>query len=509
MQGLIGLLPFLALFGMLAFTRIPAYLATLTTMLGTCVLASAIWHAPTSALTHAADEGTVTAFLPILWVIFAAIFVYFVSTETGAMDVIRNMLCRACPDIRIQAVLIAFCFGGFLEAVAGFGTAVAIPTAMLITLGCNPVAAATVALVANSVPVAFGALGIPVITLAKVTDLDVSTLTRHIALQLALFAVVVPVGLAKLADRSRPLDGWVVRDALLIGVVFSATQVAVAFVAGPELVAVVASLFSLVLFLVIQQWRSPEAKGLFTLALLRATLPFLILLVLVLTTRLISIPVLQKAPFTFTTNAFSTTTPPHPLKLDIATTPGTLLLLAGVIGGLIQGLRPARLGALLWKTAKTVKWTSVTIVSILILAKVMTVSGMIASVAVQIAHVSGSMFPIIAPMLGALGTFVTGSDTSSNILLGELQKQTAISTGFDPAWVTAANTTGATAGKMISPQSIAIACSTVGIESRQREIFRKTIVYCALYVVAVGLLVWLGALTRIPQAWTPHSLPMH
>jgi lactate permease len=503
MQGLIGFIPFLALFGMLAFTRIPAYLATLATMLGTWVLASAIWHAPTAALTHAATEGAVTAVLPILWVIFAAIFVYFVSTETGAMDVIRNMLCRACPDLRIQAVLIAFCFGGFLEAVAGFGTAVAIPTAMLITLGCNPVAAATVALVANSVPVAFGALGIPVIALANVTHLDVSTLTRHIAVQLALFAVLVPVGLAKLADRSRPLEGWVVRDALLIGVVFSATQVSVAFVAGPELVAVVASLFSLVLFLVIQQWRSPEAKGLFTLALLRATLPFLILLVLVLTTRLLSIPVLQKPPFAFTMTATG-----HPVKLDFATTPGTLLLLAGVIGGLIQGLRPARLGGLLWKTAKTIKWTSVTIVSILILAKVMTVSGMISSVAVQIAHVSGAMFPSIAPLLGALGTFVTGSDTSSNILLGELQRQTAISTGYDPAWVTASNTTGATAGKMISPQSIAIACSTVGIESRQREIFRKTILYCALYVVAVGLLVWIGAVTRIPQAWTPRSLPM-
>jgi lactate permease len=502
-QGLIGFIPFLALFGMLAFTRIPAYLATLATMLGTWVLASALWHAPSAALTHAATEGAVTAVLPILWVIFAAIFVYFVSTETGAMDVIRNMLCRACPDLRIQAVLIAFCFGGFLEAVAGFGTAVAIPTAMLITLGCNPVAAATVALVANSVPVAFGALGIPVIALANVTHLDVSTLTRHIAVQLALFAVLVPVGLAKLADRSRPLEGWVVRDALLIGVVFSATQVSVAFVAGPELVAVVASLFSLVLFLVIQQWRSPEAKGLFTLALLRATLPFLILLVLVLVTRLISIPVLQKPPFSSTMTATG-----HPVKLDFATTPGTLLLLAGVIGGLIQGLRPARLGGLLWKTAKTIKWTSVTIVSILILAKVMTVSGMISSVAVQIAHVSGAMFPSIAPLLGALGTFVTGSDTSSNILLGELQRQTAISTGYDPAWVTASNTTGATAGKMISPQSIAIACSTVGIESRQREIFRKTILYCALYVVAVGLLVWIGAVTRIPQAWTPRSLPM-
>jgi lactate permease len=501
MRGLVGLIPFLALFGMLAFTRIPAYLATFATMLGTWVLASAIWHAPTAALTHAAAEGAVTAVLPILWVIFAAIFVYFVSAETGAMDVIRNMLCRACPDIRIQAVLIAFCFGGFLEAVAGFGTAVAIPTAMLISLGCNPVAAATVALVANSVPVAFGALGIPVIALANVTHLDVSTLTRHIAVQLALFAVVVPVGLAKLVDRSRPLDGWVVRDALLIGVVFSATQVAVAFVAGPELVAVVASLFSLVLFLVIQQRR--QGKGLFTLALLRATLPFLILLVLVLVTRLISIPVLQKPPFSSTMTATG-----HPVKLDFATTPGTLLLLAGLIGGLIQGLRPARLGGLLWKTAKTIKWTSVTIVSILILAKVMTVSGMISSVAVQIAHVSGSMFPVIAPLLGALGTFVTGSDTSSNILLGELQRQTAVSTGFDPAWVTASNTAGATAGKMISPQSIAVACSTVGIESRQREIFRRTILYCALYVVAVGLLVWIGAVTRIPKAWTPRSLPI-
>ena len=201
------LVPFLALFGMLAFTRIPAYLATLATMLRTTVLASVIWHAPAVALTHAATEGAVTAILPILWVIFAAIFVYFVSTETGAMDVIRNMLCRACPDLRIQAVLIAFCFGGFLEAVAGFGTAVAIPTADADYPGLQPGGRGHGGMVANSVPVAFGALGIPVIALANVTHLDLSTLTRHIAVQLALFALPVPVALAILADRSRPMAG--------------------------------------------------------------------------------------------------------------------------------------------------------------------------------------------------------------------------------------------------------------------------------------------------------------
>lgn len=486
MDGLLGLIPFLMLFVALGFTSIRAHLAALATMVVTCSMAVSFWQAPPMQVAAAAAEGIMVALVPIIWVIFAAVFTFQVCTETGAMEDIRRLLIRICPDLRIQAVLIAFCFGGFLEAVAGFGTAVAIPAAMLISIGFEAVPAAVICLVANSVPVAFGVLGIPAITLANITQLDLTTLCRYIGLQLLPFAVLVPLGIALLANRGRRLEGRVLIDVLLIGAVFSAVQTGVAFFAGAELVAVAASLASLCFYIALQRLRQPQADSLFSRQLLRAVLPFAILLVLVLITRLIDIPFLKRVPCLVTLTFTG-----HPVKVDWLTTPGTLLLVAAVVGGLIQGVGWRRLVTVLGQAAGKVKWTSVTIVSILVVAKVMASSGMIMSVATMIAGLSGAFFPLIAPLLGAMGTFVTGSDTSSNILLGELQKQTALSTGYDPHWIAAANTTGATAGKMISPQSLSIATTTLGIESRQRDIFRQTFLYCLIYVLLLGVLIYI------------------
>ena len=489
MQSLAGLIPFLILFVTLGFTRIPAYIAAVITMLITCVMAFFIWHAPLMHIYHSAMEGIITAILPILWVIFAAVFTYFVSLETGAMDEIKNFLIKICPDMKIQAVLIAFCFGGFLEAVAGFGTAVAIPTAMLISIGFEPVSAAIVCLVGNSVPVAFGALGIPVLVLANVTGLDVKLLTKYIAVQLFVFAFLVPLAMAFLSDTKKKPDFRVCADVLFIGLVFALVQIIVAFFAGPELVAIAASLSSLVSYVIFERIRNPKPDRIMTGKVLLSILPFIILLLLVLVTRLINIPFLNRFPFVITLDFTG-----HPVRIDYLTTPGTILLFSAITGGICQGITFRKIFKIMLMTALKIKWTCVTIISILILAKVMGASGMITSVASMIAGVSGRFFPLMAPLLGAMGTFVTGSDTSSNILLGELQKQTAISTGYDPSWITASNTAGATAGKMISPQSISVAAATVGIESRQNEIFRKTILYCFIYVLLLGCLIYAVAL---------------
>jgi lactate permease len=484
MAGMIGMIPLFILFGLLGFTRIPAHAATPFALAVAWLLAGFYWEASANLLAAAAGAGVITAFFPIIWVIFAAVFVFFVCTESGAIETIRQSLVRICPERGLQAVLIAFCFGGFLEAVAGFGSAVAIPTAMLIALGFEAVGAVLICLVANSVPVAFGALGIPLIVLAQETDLELMQLTRYCALQLFPFAVLVPLVVCLLAGQGQPLRRRMVLEVVLIGFVFASVQTLAAFFIGPELVAIAASLASMAFYLLLFRLRNPQAEKIMTRSLVRALSPFLLLLLLVLTTRLLDFPVLKTAPFTFVIGLHR-----ESLKIDWLITPGTLLLLSAALGGLAQGLNLVQMRSLLWKTFVRIRWTVITVVCIVVTAKVMTASGMIESAATLTAVLAGAYYPLIAPLLGALGTFVTGSDTSSNILLGQLQKQTALSTGFDPHWLVASNAAGATAGKMISPQSIAVATAAIGIESRQRDVFRAALAYCAVYVLLMGVLV--------------------
>lgn len=485
---LIGIVPFVLLFSLLTFTRWKTWAVTLGVMLLTAVLAVFVWKMGALSAFSATGEGVFLALLPIVWVIFAAVFTYFVGVETGAMETVKTFLTKITPDRNLQAVVIAFCFGGFLESIAGFGTAVAIPTAMLMALGFNPVRAAVISLVANSVPVAFGALGIPVIVLARITGLDLHLLTQYIVFQLLPFAVLVPAALVLISSGSLKESLKSLPGALFIGAVFTLIQTATGLLLGPELVAVLASLGSLVLFTAWRRLRSgvriiPNGK-----ALAVALVNYGVLLLLVVLTRLVFADLLKSAPFTI---AFSIGE--HHEKLEWLSTPGTLLLISALVGGLVQGAAWKDLGRVAWETLYRIRWSAFTIVNIVVLAKIMGYSGIIGSVAGGLAAVSGKFFPLIAPLLGALGTFVTGSDTSSNILLGELQKSTAIATGYSPEWIAASNTAGATAGKMISPQSISVAASTVGIGSREREILRGTVLWCLGYVLILGIYVFIAA----------------
>lgn len=485
--ALIGLIPFLVLFTGLVATKFKSYVTGLVTLGVAALLAFFAWHTPLPVIGFSALEGLLIALFPIIWVIFAAVFTYHIGVETGAMEVIKARLSMITPDLNVQAVLIAFCLGGFLESVAGFGTAVAIPTAMLMSLGFHPVRSAVISLVANSVPVAFGALGIPVIVLAKITSLDLALLTKYVALQLAPFAFLVPLAILFLATGGLKGLRRSVWDTLFIGFSFTLVQTIVALFVGPELVAVAGSLASLALYAVYRRIVSRTA-GKDNGALFIAVVNYLILLVLVLVTRLADISVLKAYPFVLTFPVGS-----HSFSIDWLTTPGTLLFISAVLGGVIQNVRAKALFAIMRKTAVRMAPSALTIISIVALAKVMGYSGMILSVAAGITAVSGAGYPLIAPVLGALGTFVTGSDTSSNILLGELQRNAALNTGYSPEWIAASNTAGATAGKMISPQSISVAASTVGI-TQEREIIRTTIWFCLGYAVVLGAYVYAVAL---------------
>jgi lactate permease len=277
-----------------------------------------------------------------------------------------------------------------------------------------------------------------------------------------------------------------------IGSVFSVLQLVIAWTAGPELVAVGASLGSLLAYVAFQKLTGGmhESTDVKRLRLLKALAPFGCLLVLVLVTRLAPMPAwLKSTPFVWCFERDG-----HVFKVDLATTPGTLLMLSGCFGAWLGGLRWKATFVLFGRAMWKLRRTAVVVFSILVMAKVMAASGMIRSVAALLASCTGFMFPFISPFLGAMGTFVTGSDTSSNILLGALQKQTAMNTGYDPAWLAAANTAGATAGKMISPQSISVGASTVGLESRQGDVLKVTLLYCLGYLIVLGLGILLSSL---------------
>ena len=456
-----------------------------------------------SDLARAALEGALLGLWPILFVIFAAIFTYNLTVATGAMDRIRGLLAGVSQDRRLQALLIAWGFGGFLEGVAGFGTAVAIPAAILIGLGFAPRRAAVLCLVANTVPVAFGALGIPVITLAKVTELDLSRLTFFVALQLTPLVVLLPLALVLLLTRSLAGLRGVVGACLVAGLAFAVPQLALAWRVGPELTAVAGSLAAMVAvalwarrFPPARPWRFegegapaalPAAKPTTAREQLVAWAPYLAMLALILLTGPLVPPVNRAL-------ALAQTSVPlvrgaRPLSFAWLSNPGTLILVGALLGGLVQGARLSVFVLTARRTAGQLSRTAVTVVAIVALARVMGHSGMSASVALGLAHGTGGLYPLLAPLVGALGTFVTGSDTSSNVLFGSLQKQTALQIGADPAWIAAANAAGATAGKMISPQSIAVAASATGQEGAEGELLRATLPHALAYTALLGLLV--------------------
>jgi lactate permease len=485
LPGIIGSIPFILLFLGLTFTKLKSYTVTFLVLVISSLFAYFFWKTGADIIFGSIVEGLLVALLPIIWVIFAAVFTYLVSVETGAMEIIKKFLIGITPDANVQVVIIAFCLGGFLESIAGFGTAVALPTAILISIGIRPLKAAVLALVANSVPVAFGALGIPVIVLSQITTLDLAALTRFVALQLLPFTILVPFALVIYNQGGIKGIRKSLVDVLLIGTSFSIAQTCTAFFIGPELAALMGSMVSLLLFIFYKQVsRQAEGRREYR-ALGWAVINYAILLVLVGLTRLVLRNYLSQPAFNLAIPIGG-----HAVNWDYLSTPGTLLFLSAFAGGLIQGIPFQKACQLILSAWQKIKYSAITIINIVALAKIMGYSGIISSVAVLIGSASGQWYPFFAPFIGALGTFLTGSDTSSNILLGELQRQTALKIGANVTWITASNTAGATAGKMISPQSISVAASTVGLEKEESEIIRTTIFFCLGYVAALGILIF-------------------
>ena len=504
----VAMLPVLWLFVGLGALKLSPPVACVLGLALSLALAVIGWGLTPLLAAKAVLDGAAFAFMPILWVIFAALLTYSVAVETKAVDRIQDLLASVSRDRRIQALLIAWGFGGFLESVAGFGTAVAVPAAVLVTLGFAPFRAALICLLANTVAVAFGVVGIPVITLAWITDLPVTELATQIVLQLTAFVIIVPMFIViAVTENVRGFFGvWI--HALGAGAAFGIVQFITARYIGPELPAILGSLAAFAVVAALAKLLPPKTIWTFEdesdpkkqmdaaqtprldiATQLRAWSPYILLLILVLASRMIE-PLNALLGKVVTFHSLYDGPGGKPLRIDWLLTPGTLVLIAAFIGGRIQGAKLSVMFRLSATTLRQMGKSVLTIVSIVALAKVLGYSGMIDTIAVSLAGAAGSFYPLVAPVLGMLGTFITGSDTSSNILFGQLQKQVALTIGVSPIWLAAANTSGACIGKIISLQSIAIAGIAANLANREGELLIVCLKYALPFIFALSLLVY-------------------
>ena len=482
---------------LMAFFKMPGDRSSVISLIVTMLIALFGFHFAIDDLACSFLYGALKAVSPILIIIVMAIFSYNVLLKTRKMEIIKQQFTSISTNKSIQVLLLTWGFGGLLEAMAGFGTAVAIPAAILISLGFKPVFSAVVSLIANSVATAFGAIGTPVLVLAKETSLDVQNLSTNVVLQLSVLMFLIPLVLLFLTDpklKSLPKNLFL---ALLVGGVSLTSQYMAARYMGAESPAIIGSILSIIVIVIYGKLTAPKEERarknpLRTKDILNAWSIYLLILLLIILTS----PLFPGLRHTLENNWVTRISLPvgdSTLNYTISwlTHAGVLLFIGTFIGGLIQGAGVKEMFTVLWHTVKQLKKTFITVICLVGLSTIMDTAGMIAVIATALATATGSLYPLFAPVIGCLGTFITGSDTSSNILFGKLQASVAGHINVSPDWLSAANTVGATGGKIISPQSIAIATSASNQQGKEGEILKAAIPYALAYVVITGVIVFI------------------
>ena len=495
MTLILAVIPVLLLIILMAFFKMSGDKSSIISLIVTMLIALFGFAFSVDNLFYSFLYGALKAVSPILIIILMAIFSYNVLLKTEKMEIIKQQFASISTDKSIQVLLLTW--GGLLEAMAGFGTAVAIPAAILISLGFKPIFSATVSLIANSVATAFGAIGTPVLVLAKETNLDVLHLSTNVVLQLSVLMFLIPLVLLFLTDsklKSLPKNIFL---ALLVGGVSLASQYVAAKYMGAESPAIIGSILSIIVIVIYGKLTaSKEEKTrkshLKTKDILNAWSIYLLILFLIILTS----PLFPGLRHTLENNWITRISLPINAStvnytISWLTHAGVLLFIGTFIGGLIQGAKVKDLFIVLWNTVKQLKKTFITVICLVGLSTIMDSSGMIAVIATALATATGSLYPLFAPVIGCLGTFITGSDTSSNILFGKLQASVAGQIHVSPDWLSAANTVGATGGKIISPQSIAIATSAGNQQGKEGEILKAAIPYALIYVAITGIIVYI------------------
>ncbi len=498
-------IPVVLLIVLLGFLKMPGDKSALITLAASALIALVVFEFPIADTGLSVVYGILKAIFPILIIIVMAIFSYNVLVSTGKMEVIKEQFTSISSDKCIQVLLLTWGFGGLLEGMAGFGTAVAIPAAILISLGFKPVFSAVASLIANSVATGFGAVGTPVKVLAEQAGVtDIQTLSSHVVLQLSPLMILIPFVLVFMTDpRVKALPKHILIS-LLVGVVSLVTQYLAAVHMGAETPAIIGSIASIITIIIYakltatkedKELAAKATKRSFTEVLSAWSVYGIILILVILTSPLLPLrdilAPLITATFSFNIlDSVSQTEIPRAVKIAWLTDTGVLLFLGSIFGGLIQGAKIGELFRLLGRVIKQQQKTIITVCCLIALSSIMDFSGMIFVLGVALAKVTGTFYPLFAPTIGCLGTFLTGSDTSSNILFGKLQANVAQNIGVDNSWLAAANTAGATGGKIISPQSIAVATSACGQQGKEGEIMKKAIPYALGYIVVAGLMVY-------------------
>ena len=543
-SALVALVPLVTIFVTLGLLKWKAHWAGLTAVAAAILVAVVFFGMPAHLAALAATEGAVFGLFPIMWIVFTAIVLYEVTVRSGHFEDLRATFRLISDDPRIQAIIIAFCFGALLEALAGFGAPVAITGVMLMAVGFAPLRAATVVLLANTAPVAFGAIAIPILTAGNLTGIPYEEIGAYVGHQAPIIAIFVPLLLVFMVDGRRGVrQTW--PAAVVIGLAFAITQWVSATWISVEMTDIIASLVALAVAVAfLRTWQptggdeateslqvereqqfalagangpttgggsadayqiTPEeldsqARALTPRRIAWAMFPY------VLVVAVFSIAKLVPAVDTWLTGTNVKIPWPglagevltHDGSVNASATysfswlssPGTMLLACAVVVALAYGIGFSGLAAEMKETAVKMRWAFVTVASVLALAYVMNLSGQTITIGAWIAG-TGTAFAFLSPLLGWLGTAVTGSDTSANALFATLQQSAAERAGIDPTLLVAANTSGGVVGKMISPQNLTIAATAVGLVGQESAILRKVLPWSIGLIVVMCLIVGL------------------
>ena len=538
LSTLLAALPIVLLLGLLAsgFSAPMSAAIGLSTALVCAVIGFGM---PIDAALASAGYGALFGLLPIGWIVFAAVFLYHLTVRAGQFEIIKQSVAAISPDRRMQALLIAFSFGAFIEGAAGFGTPVAISAALMIGLGFSPLYAAGLALIANTSPVAFGALGTPIITLAKVSGIDEFTLSQMAGRQLPLFSLIVPAWLVwTMAGWRGVIGAW---PAILVcGGSFATIQCLTANLHGPALVDVAGGLGSLIILTIfLRFWhpkeiwefaeekdrpRSTDHLNLTARQVIYAWVPWVLLSVAVflwgwpsfktmlnggppdkpnmlagVSSMTVPVPhldgvVFRTAPVVNVVPGTNKAAKPEEARFvfNWLSATGTSIFLASILSAVWLRIGPVTFLKQFASTTYQVRWALVTIAFMLALAFVTKYSGSDATLGLAFTH-TGWFYPFFAPLLGWLGVALTGSDTSSNALFGSLQRITAEQLGLNPVLIVASNSTGGVMGKMIDAQSIVVAAVATNQDGQEGRILRFVFPHSIALAILMGVLTLLQA----------------
>lgn len=528
LSTVLAALPILVLLGSIAIFHIRIHLAAVFGLLVAIGVALFMYNMPVSAVAASTIYGGAYGLFPIGWIVLNLIFLYQLTVNKGLFTIIRMHLSTIAPDPRVQVILIAFAFGAFFEGAAGFGTPVAITAAILIQLGFRPLAACGLALIANTAPVAFGALGTPIIALSAVTGIDVLKLSAMVGRQLPLFSFIVPFWViwAMVGFRGM-ISVW--PAAFVAGFSFALTQFLVSNYHGPWLVDIFASIASIVSIIILLKfwqpktiWKlekgedtlalQPDPKNVITKDIIRAWTPWVILTIFIFAwgvptvknqLNFISAPQFE---VNYLHNLVKRSPPIAPIptiekpakteeaifKLNWISATGTGILLAAILAGFAIGYSIKEMIKIYFQTLWRVRFSLITIAAMLALGYVTKFSGADATLGLALAK-TGVLYPFFGTMLGWLGVALTGSDTASNVLFGSLQTITAEQTDVSPILMASANSSGGVMGKMVDAQSIVVASTATNWYGHEGQILRYVFFHSIALAALVGLFVFLQA----------------